>query len=88
VFSTGSDSLHGQPAPLACPEGKFRRALNFYYYTSAPIPGDAPQPTWTKYVTNEASDSHEIIAEDPYAVDASPFAASLRKRFLEGVDTE
>jgi Rps23 Pro-64 3,4-dihydroxylase Tpa1-like proline 4-hydroxylase len=85
VFSTGSDSLHGQPLPLATPEGKFRRALNFYYYTSAPIPGDSPRPTWTKYLSNNESGSHEVKAEDPYAVEASPFAASLRDRFLEGV---
>jgi hypothetical protein len=83
VFSTGSGSLHGQPKPLACPEGKYRRALNFYYYTAAPIPGDVVAPHWTKYVSGDAAVSSEVKAEDPYAVEASPFSASLRDRFLK-----
>ncbi len=33
VFNTESDSFHGHPDPLDCPEGVFRRSLALYYYT-------------------------------------------------------
>src|SRR5205085_5418124 len=36
VFDTGRRSLHGHPAPLACPEGWTRKSLALYYYTAAP----------------------------------------------------
>lgn len=34
VFSTTSDSFHGHPEPLTCPEGISRRSIALYYYTS------------------------------------------------------
>lgn len=34
VFSTTDTSFHGHPTPLACPEGRSRRSVSFYYYTS------------------------------------------------------
>lgn len=34
VFSTTSDSFHGHPEPLACPPGRSRKSLSFYYYTA------------------------------------------------------
>ncbi len=34
VFSTTSDSYHGHPEPLRCPEGSSRKSLSFYYYTN------------------------------------------------------
>lgn len=34
VFSTTSNSYHGMPEPLACPEGVTRRSLAMYYYTN------------------------------------------------------
>ena len=82
VFATGAGSLHGQPDPLACPEGTYRRALNFYYYTSAPDPVEAASPHWTRYVTGTPGGTDTVQADDPYAVEASPFAAGLRERFL------
>ena len=83
VFSTGSTSLHGHPRPLTCPQGVYRRALNFYYYTQAPVPADVVAPHWTRYLSDKPG-SNEVKAADPYAVDASPFAATLRERFLKG----
>lgn len=57
VFTTTSTSFHGQPEPLACPEGRARRSIATYYYTSsrgeAPrerhstlfrVPGEPPDP--------------------------------------------
>lgn len=34
VFNTESDSFHGHPEPLTCPEDRFRRSLALYYYTA------------------------------------------------------
>lgn len=34
VFSTTDVSFHGHPAPLACPEGRTRKSVSFYYYTN------------------------------------------------------
>jgi hypothetical protein len=34
LFSTTSDSFHGHPEPLACPPGRSRKSLSFYYYTA------------------------------------------------------
>jgi hypothetical protein len=34
VFSTTDVSFHGHPEPLACPEGRTRKSVSFYYYTN------------------------------------------------------
>jgi hypothetical protein len=34
VFSTTDFSYHGHPTPLACPEGRSRKSVSFYYYTN------------------------------------------------------
>lgn len=34
IFSTTSDSYHGHPDPLACPENRSRRSMAMYYYTT------------------------------------------------------
>lgn len=34
VFSTTDFSFHGHPSPLACPEGRSRKSVSFYYYTN------------------------------------------------------
>jgi hypothetical protein len=34
VFSTTDVSFHGHPTPLACPEGRSRKSVSFYYYTN------------------------------------------------------
>src|SRR6056297_3663664 len=33
VFNTESDTFHGHPDPLTCPESVYRRSLALYYYT-------------------------------------------------------
>jgi|SRR5271166_2583965 len=33
IFTTDSDSFHGHPDPLNCPEGMARRSLALYYFT-------------------------------------------------------
>lgn len=34
IFTTQSDTYHGHPEPLACPEGMTRKSLALYYYTN------------------------------------------------------
>jgi Rps23 Pro-64 3,4-dihydroxylase Tpa1-like proline 4-hydroxylase len=34
LFSTTSNSYHGHPDPLTCPEGRSRRSFALYYYTN------------------------------------------------------
>lgn len=40
VFSTLSTSNHGHPEPLACPEGRTRKSLAFFYYSKHAEEGD------------------------------------------------
>src|ERR1700687_315144 len=34
VFSARSDTFHGHPAPLQCPEGVWRKSIALYYYST------------------------------------------------------
>ncbi len=36
VMAHGDTYWHGQPVPLACPEGRFRASVAAYYYVAAP----------------------------------------------------
>jgi hypothetical protein len=40
VFETHDFSYHGHPTPLACPDGRSRKSVIVYYYTSSPRPAD------------------------------------------------
>ena len=35
IFSTTSSAYHGHPTPLTCPEGRTRKSMALYYYSSA-----------------------------------------------------
>jgi hypothetical protein len=41
VMAHGDAFWHGHPAPLACPEGRFRAAIAAYYYVAAETPDEA-----------------------------------------------
>jgi Rps23 Pro-64 3,4-dihydroxylase Tpa1-like proline 4-hydroxylase len=44
IFSTLSDSYHGHPHPLTCPEGMTRKSIAMYYYTNGrPAEEQRPQ---------------------------------------------
>ena len=34
IFNTTNNSFHGNPVPVACPEGRSRRSIAMYYYTN------------------------------------------------------
>ena len=40
VMAHGDTYWHGQPSPLACPEGRFRASIAAYYYVAAPSPDE------------------------------------------------
>ncbi|MBA3539718.1 MAG: 2OG-Fe(II) oxygenase [Deltaproteobacteria bacterium] len=40
VMHHGDTYWHGHPAPLACPDGRFRASISAYYYVAAPSPND------------------------------------------------
>jgi len=44
LFNTTSDSWHGHPEPLKCPENRQRKSIALYYYSA-----DEPQPEVAHY---------------------------------------
>ena len=49
VFNTRSDTFHGHPPPLACPEGTWRRSIAMYYYTAERPDDEKREPHNTRY---------------------------------------
>lgn len=49
IFNTRSDTFHGHPAPLATPEGVWRRSIAMYYYTSTRPDDEMREPHNTRY---------------------------------------
>ena len=49
VFNTRSDTFHGHPRPLACPEGVFRQSIAAYYYTADRPADEVRDPHNTRY---------------------------------------
>jgi hypothetical protein len=41
VMAHGDTYWHGQPAPLTCPDGRFRASIAAYYYVAAASPDEA-----------------------------------------------
>lgn len=41
VMAHGDRFWHGHPAPLACPEGRYRASIAAYYYVATPSPDEA-----------------------------------------------
>ena len=49
VFSTTSESYHGQPEPIACPSDEYRRVFSAFYYASEKSDKIDAHPHFTKY---------------------------------------
>jgi Rps23 Pro-64 3,4-dihydroxylase Tpa1-like proline 4-hydroxylase len=49
VFNTRSDTFHGHPRPLACPDGVYRRSIAAYYYTAERPAEEIRDPHNTRY---------------------------------------
>jgi 2OG-Fe(II) oxygenase superfamily len=63
AFNVADDSNHGQPRPLECPSGVFRRALNLYYYTARRDGAEASDPHFTLYKTEASPHAVELGTE-------------------------
>lgn len=71
VFSTTSTSFHGNPEPVACPDGLARRSIALYYYTNG-----RPE--------EERAAKHNTLYQTPGAAPAGPGdpgVPKLRKLF-------
>jgi hypothetical protein len=49
VFAARSDTFHGHPAPLATPDGVWRRSIAMYYYTTQRPDDELREPHNTRY---------------------------------------
>lgn len=56
VFSTTDTSYHGHPTPLACPEGRTRKSVSFYYYTNGRPEEERSAPHDTLFVKRAGDD--------------------------------
>jgi hypothetical protein len=64
AFKVADDSNHGQPTPLRCPEGVYRKALNLYYYTTHRNADEMTDPHFTMYKT--AASPHAVELGEDY----------------------
>jgi hypothetical protein len=67
VFNTTQDSFHGQPAPITCPKGIFRRVFSAFYYTSQKGDGIDDHPHFTKYKNSKAPVVPADLTNSPYS---------------------
>jgi Rps23 Pro-64 3,4-dihydroxylase Tpa1-like proline 4-hydroxylase len=49
IFSSQSDTFHGHPHPMQCPEDVFRKSIAMYYYTTTRPENELRQPHNTIY---------------------------------------
>lgn len=60
AFKVADDSNHGQPQPLQCPPGVYRKALNLYYYTTRRDDTEITDPHFTLYKTTASPHAMEL----------------------------
>jgi Rps23 Pro-64 3,4-dihydroxylase Tpa1-like proline 4-hydroxylase len=63
AFKVADDSNHGQPEPLQCPPGVYRKALNLYYYTTRRDETEITDPHFTMYKTQASPHAVELGEE-------------------------
>jgi len=63
VFSTSSDSFHGQPLPLKCPLGRARNIFSAFYYTPDIGDGTEDEPHFTKYALSASPYGSAVLEE-------------------------
>jgi len=63
IFSTKSDTYHGQPIPTKTPKGITRNLFSSFYYSSKSSDGIDVDPHFTKYSKTESPYSLEIREE-------------------------
>ncbi len=71
LFSTGSDTWHGHPHALTCPDGRARQSLALYYYTNG-RPANETHPkhkTLWPLLPGEQLPGKELSGEDAQVTD-------------------
>lgn len=73
MFNTDSDTFHGHPDPLTCPEGRTRKSLALYYYT---VETKEPERRSTEYRARPQDSAlrSALIFADKKALRAYDFA--------------
>ena len=60
IFSTTSESYHGQPEPIRCPEDEFRRVFSAFYYSTQKAELSDSDPHFTKYRIDNSPYSKQL----------------------------
>ena len=59
IFNTDTDSYHGHPEQMTCPEDQFRRSIALYYYTIE----DKPFRRSSHYMARPGEENKKIMVE-------------------------
>ena len=78
IFSTTSESYHGQPSTINTPDGIYRNVFSAFYYATTKDEKIDSSPHYTKYSTEDSRDN-EAYFED------SPYAAEITKDYLKNI---
>jgi Rps23 Pro-64 3,4-dihydroxylase Tpa1-like proline 4-hydroxylase len=63
IFSTRSDTFHGQPTPLTCPSEVSRNIFSAFYYTTESVAGIESDPHFTKYALDKSPYGTSIFSD-------------------------
>ncbi len=61
IFSTTSDSFHGHPDPLKCPENMSRKSIALYYYSNGRPKNEINEDHNTLFVERPKNDNLKLI---------------------------
>jgi hypothetical protein len=80
VFNTTSDSYHGHPEPLQCPESRSRKSIAMYYYTNGRPIGEIHGRHSTLY--QRRKDDSYLLTMKRVAVDlVPPILVKMARKF-------
>ena len=63
IFSTRSDTFHGQPIPLTCPPEVSRNIFSAFYYATESVEGIESDPHFTKYSIDKSPYGTSVFSE-------------------------
>ena len=75
IFSTTSESYHGQPIPISSPDEKYRHVFSAFYYATAKSDKIDNHPHFTKY----NADNNDLQAK----TETSPYAERITQEYVD-----
>jgi hypothetical protein len=63
VFNTTDFAYHGHPNPLQCPEGRSRKSIALYYYSSSRPKNEVSNAHWTLFQKRQGEEWKESLME-------------------------